>query len=156
MKTLLTTVALVMVTGMASAATVDQDNVLGSNVNTVNESGSIGTQNQAGSGDTNTSSTTVESFKPNGYVASTALTTSGSDTCYGSTTGGFSAAGIGISGGKTVVDENCQMIKNARLLVQIGLKDAATVLLMNSNADIANAIWMANPELAEMLTAVEQ
>ncbi len=91
-----------------------------------------------------------------GYVSNPHLTTSGADTCFGSSSGGISAAGIGISGGKTVVDENCVMLKNAKLLSSLGLKDAAVTLLMNSNQDIAKAISQAYPELVIKLHGVTQ
>ena len=51
--------------------------------------------------------------------------TSGADTCLGSITGGVQTQIIGVSGGKTVVDENCVMIKNTKMLLQMGLPSAA-------------------------------
>ena len=96
--------------------------------------------------------TTVESYKPNGYVSNPGLTTGGSDVCLGSSSGGISAAGIGISGGSTTVDENCVMLKNAKILASLGLKDAAVTLLIISNEKAAEAISLANPELFKQLT----
>ena len=84
-------------------------------------------------------------------VALSNLTTSGQDTCFGSTTTGISAAGFGISNGETVVDENCVMIKQVKLLASIGLKDAAVSLLIKKDQDIAWAIATAYPELAAKL-----
>lgn len=51
--------------------------------------------------------------------------TSGADTCLGSVTGGVQTQILGVSGGKTVVDENCVLIKNTKLLLTMGLPSAA-------------------------------
>lgn len=51
--------------------------------------------------------------------------TSGADTCLGSVTGGVQTQILGVSGGKTVVDENCVLIKNTKLLLSMGLPSAA-------------------------------
>ena len=80
-------------------------------------------------------------------VALTNLTTSGHDTCFGSVSGGVSVAGFGVGGGSTVIDENCILIKNAKLLSSLGLKDAAVALLANGNEAIFEAITLTNPEL---------
>jgi len=55
--------------------------------------------------------------------------TSGSDTCLGSVTAGVQTQIIGVSGGKTVIDENCVMIKNTKMLLQMGLPSAACFYL---------------------------
>ena len=51
--------------------------------------------------------------------------TSGADTCLGSVTGGVQTQILGVSGGKTVVDENCVLIKNTKLLLTMGMPSAA-------------------------------
>lgn len=51
--------------------------------------------------------------------------TAGADTCLGSVTGGVQTQILGVSGGKTVVDENCVLIKNTKLLLTMGLPSAA-------------------------------
>jgi hypothetical protein len=51
--------------------------------------------------------------------------TAGADTCLGSVTGGVQTQILGVSGGKTVVDQNCVMIKNTKLLLTMGLPSAA-------------------------------
>lgn len=81
----------------------------------------------------------------------TNLTTSGQDTCFGSVTGGLSVAGASLSSGKTYVDDNCIALKQAKLLTSIGLKDAAILLLANYDEDIADAIRVAYPTLADHL-----
>ena len=151
MRGLLLTTALVLSTSVAFADGQKQDNVLGSNI--VNEYASTVDQSTTvthadGSGNR----TTVEAITPNGYVSNPNLTTGGSDVCLGSSSGGISAAGIGISGGSTTVDENCVMLKNAKILASLGLKDAAVTLLIISNEKAAEAIALANPELFKTLT----
>lgn len=51
--------------------------------------------------------------------------TSGIDTCLGSASVGAQTQLFGVSGGKTVVDENCVLIKNTKLLLEMGLPTAA-------------------------------
>lgn len=51
--------------------------------------------------------------------------TSGMDTCMGSTSGGAAGPGFSFSVGSTWTDKNCLMLKNARELWNMGLKDAA-------------------------------
>lgn len=75
------------------------------------------------------------------------LTTSGADTCFGSSTGSVTMPGFGVSAGSTEVDENCVMMKQVKLLTSMGLKDAALVLMMNQDEDIMEAIMMSNPDL---------
>ena len=153
MKKLLITTALVLSTSAAFASGDTQDNVLGANnvynaeVNNSNQ-GNTTVTHADGSGNT----TTVEAITPNGYVSNPNLTTGGSDVCLGSSSAGISAAGIGISGGSTTIDENCVMLKNAKILASLGLKDAAVTLLIISNEKAAEAISLANPELFKTLT----
>jgi hypothetical protein len=51
--------------------------------------------------------------------------TSGIDTCLGSASGGLQTAPIGFSFGKTTIDENCVMLKQARMLHEMGMRVAA-------------------------------
>ena len=61
---------------------------------------------------------------PNVYAP--ALTTGA---CMGSASGGASGAGFGLSFGSTVVDEECQIRRNAILLHQLHLQDASHRIL---------------------------
>lgn len=49
----------------------------------------------------------------------------GFDTCMGSTSGAVSSSVVGIAFGKTYTDENCQTLKNARELWNMGQRAAA-------------------------------
>ena len=156
MRGLLLTTALVLSTSVAFAEETtgieDQTIVVGTNNNY--EGGSdTNVYHEQGSGDVTT--TKVESPTPNGYVSNPNLTTGGSDVCLGSSSGGISGPGFGISGGSTTVDENCVMLKNAKILASLGLKDAAVTLLIISNEKAAEAISLANPELFKTLTKTQ-
>lgn len=95
----------------------------------------------------NNNEASTKTIKSNPNVNTTNLTTSGQDTCFGSTTGGVSLPGVGIAAGSTYVDENCVMLKQVKLLTNLGLKDAAIILMMEKDPAIAEAILLANPEL---------
>ena len=163
MKKLLITTALVLSASgafaqSASQEAVDTAHILKEGADTANvQRNTLGANYNGdhvlngGQGNTN-HTTTVTSSTPNGYVSNPNLTTGGSDVCLGSSSGGISAAGIGISGGSTTVDENCVMLKNAKILASLGLKDAAVTLLIISNEKAAEAISLANPELFKTLT----
>ena len=94
----------------------------------------------------NQNTKTEQIIKSTPNVALTNLTTSGVDTCFGSATGGLSLAGIGISGGTTLIDENCVRLKNAKILSTLGLTDAA-VALIALDPSVAKAISIAYPKL---------
>lgn len=51
--------------------------------------------------------------------------TSGLDTCMGSSSGGAAGPGFSLSVGSTWSDKNCVMLKNAREMWNMGMKDAA-------------------------------
>jgi hypothetical protein len=71
-----------------------------------------------------------------------------SDSCLGSAQGGANTGAFSFSLGSTTRDLNCERIKNVRLLISIGLKDAAVALLMQDSA-FASAISTAYPELGK-------
>ena len=151
MKKLLITTALVLSTSAAYAQATNDGDVTGTNSTLGTQ---IGVQNSTTTVThaPGSNTTVVESHNPNGYVSNPNLTAGGSDVCLGSSSAGISAAGIGISGGSTTIDENCVMLKNAKILASLGLKDAAVTLLIISNEKAAEAISLANPELFKTLT----
>lgn len=61
-------------------------------------------------------------------VSGPQLTTS-NDTCMGSVSGSVNVAGFGVGGGKTYVEENCVMLKNAREFWNMGFKAASIARL---------------------------
>ena len=86
-------------------------------------------------------------------VYSSSLTTSGHDTCFGSQTGTLSIPGLGIGGAKTIIDENCVRLKNAKMFVAIKLPDVAVALLMQRPENAA-AVKVAHPALYEKFKAI--
>ena len=67
---------------------------------------------------------------------------SGSDVCVVSRSAAVQTTFIGLSGGGTIVDKNCIMLKNARMLASLGLKVSATSL-MCQNKDVFEAMYHA-------------
>lgn len=63
------------------------------------------------------------------------LTTTLSDTCMGSVSGGISAIGWGLSGGTTMVDEACVRRLDSREFRAMGMNDVALSLLCQSDAN---------------------
>lgn len=61
-------------------------------------------------------------------VSGPQLTTS-NDTCMGSVSASLNVAGFGVGGGKTYVEENCVMLKNAREFWNMGFKAASIARL---------------------------
>ena len=99
--------------------------------------------NQAGapSNTTTTIKTTPNLYAPN-------VSSSGIDTCLGASSGGLSILGLGVTGGSTWTDQNCVMLKQVKLLAEIGLKDAAVVRLMQDPA-MRDALLTAYPAFAK-------
>jgi hypothetical protein len=86
------------------------------------------TQTATASGNqTNTSLQFNETYRERLVVASVVAPnlTSGVDTCLGSASAGLQTQIVGLSGGKTTVDENCVMIKQVHLLIEMGHNTAA-------------------------------
>ena len=65
-----------------------------------------------------------ESVKTNPNLFAPPLVSS-NDTCMGSTSGGVSILGVGITAGTTWTDNNCKMLKNSREMWNMGMKGAA-------------------------------
>ena len=55
----------------------------------------------------------------------------GATTCLGSTSGGVSVPGFGISGGTTVIDKGCQAINGSIRFAQLGMNEAAVQVMCN-------------------------
>jgi hypothetical protein len=74
-----------------------------------------------------TSETTVKSPPPSAMAPS--INTSNSDLCTVGVSGAVQTQILGISAGKTVRDMNCEMLKNAKTLYDMGMRVAAVSLL---------------------------
>jgi len=78
-----------------------------------------------GSGNATSITQNYQDYRPAVNSAYSGSLTSGLDTCLGSVTAAVQTQIVGVSGGKTIVDKNCVMIKQVQLLVQLGYPTAA-------------------------------
>jgi len=86
---------------------------------------SIATATGNGSGNSTNITQNYRDYRPAVNSAYSGSLTSGLDTCLGSATAAVQTQIVGVSGGKTIVDKNCVMIKQVQLLVQLGYPTAA-------------------------------
>ena len=86
-------------------------------------------QSGSSSNSTTTNSTTsnIRSSPPSAYAPG--VNSSGIDVCSTGASMGVQTFGLGISGGKSFRDENCERIKLSRQLDSMGMKVAAVALL---------------------------
>lgn len=73
------------------------------------------------------STTTVKSPPPSAMAPS--INSSNSDTCHISVAGAVQTQILGISAGKTVRDLNCERLKNAKVMYDMGLKVSAVAIM---------------------------
>ena len=88
------------------------------------------TYQSGSSSNTTTNSTTnsnIKSAPPT--AAAPTVTNSGSDVCLAGASAGVQTFGIGVSGGKSFRDKNCERIKLSRELNSLGMKVAAVAIL---------------------------
>ncbi|MEL0177382.1 MAG: hypothetical protein VW810_03695, partial [Pelagibacteraceae bacterium] len=109
-----------------------QNNTSGSNTNISGGYTSSATNTyQSGSSNntttTNNSTSNIRSAPPSAYAPN--LSPSGNDVCSVSASAGVQTFGLGVSGGKSFRDENCERIKLARELKAHGMSVAAVALL---------------------------
>jgi hypothetical protein len=84
-------------------------------------------QNDSTVNSTSTSETTVYSPPPS--AISPSINTSNSDLCTVGVSGAVQTQILGISAGKTVRDMNCEKLKNAKTLYDMGMKVAAVSVM---------------------------
>jgi hypothetical protein len=127
-------------TQMTSGLSALLGNAIGQQNNNTN------TNITGGAGNTNLSTPAETSSKVVNVPSMSApmLVANGSDICLGSQSGAFSMLGYGISGGRTVVDENCVMLKNSARLKDLGFVNASVGLLL-SNKEISKVIRDQSP-----------
>ena len=117
--------------GTANAGST-QTNTSGSNTSieggytstatTTYESGSTSTSTT-----TNTTNSDIRSPPPSASAPSYNSMTQ--DVCAVGVSGGIQTFGVGVSGGKHVIDKNCERLKLARILNDFGMKVAAVAIL---------------------------
>ena len=131
MKTLLITLLFTIYSVFAFADTT-QNNTSGSNTNISGGYTSSATNTyQSGSSNntttTNNSTSNIKSAPPT--AAAPNVTNSGSDVCLAGASAGIQTFGVGVSGGKSFRDKNCERIKLSRELNTLGMKVAAVAIL---------------------------
>ena len=75
----------------------------------------------------NTTNSNIKSAPPSAYAPG--VNSSGIDVCSTGASMGIQTFGLGVSGGKSFRDENCERIKLSRQLDSMGMKVAAVALL---------------------------
>jgi hypothetical protein len=156
---LMSAIAMLLATPVAYASGDDRGKRRGNNTSVrtdVRQGQSQGqrqsqTQTVTASGNqTNTSLQFTETYRERLVVASVVAPnlTSGMDTCLGSASAGLQTQIVGLSGGKTTVDENCVMIKQVHLLIEMGPNTAACYRA-RQNRDIDLAMTAAGVECRE-------
>ena len=113
-------------------ADTTQNNTSGSNTSITGGYTSSATNTyQSGSSNntttTNNSTSNIRSAPPTASAPS--VTNSGSDVCLAGASAGVQTFGIGVSGGKSFRDKNCERIKLSRELNTLGMKVAAVAIL---------------------------
>tara|TARA_R100000654_G_scaffold41931_1_gene68059 strand:- start:68 stop:733 length:666 start_codon:yes stop_codon:yes gene_type:complete len=131
MKTLITTIILALIS-LPVFANTTQNNTSGSNTSiTGGYTSSASNTYQSGSSNntttTNNSTSNMRSAPPT--AAAPNVTNSGSDVCLAGASAGVQTFGVGISGGKSFRDKNCERIKLSRELNTLGMKVAAVAIL---------------------------
>ena len=123
MKKLLLTISFILMSTIVSAQAIVTENTSESTIKS----------------DT-TSNTTVNSPPPS--AISPSINNSNSDLCTVGVSGAVQTQILGISGGKTVRDLNCEKLKNAKTLYDMGMKVAA-VSVMCQDPRIFDAMMQA-------------
>ena len=150
-KPLLYIILLLLLSGCMTAAVLadsTQHNTSGSN--TAIEGGytsSATTTYQSGSSSnsttTNNSTSNVKSAPPSAGAPSYNSMTQ--DVCAVGVSLGVQTFGIGISGGKHVIDKNCERLKLARILNDFGMKVAAVAILCQDERVFESMIQAGTP-----------
>ena len=109
-----------------------------STATTTYESGSTSTSTT-----TNTTNSDIKSAPPTAGAPS--YNTMTQDVCAVGVSAGVQTFGIGLSGGKHVIDKNCERLKLARILDQFGMKVAAVAILCQDERVFESMIQAGTP-----------
>ena len=99
--------------------------------------------NQSVSSSTQRATQTIKSPPASAIAPNAAMSSYSQDLC---TTGASAAVQtqiFGISAGKTIVDKNCIILKNAKALFDMGMKVAAVSLMCKGNKDVFSSMMAA-------------
>ena len=109
-----------------------------STATTTYESGSTSTSTT-----TNTTNSDIRSAPPS--AAAPSYNSMTQDVCAVGVSAGVQTFGIGLSGGKHVIDENCERLKLARILNDFGMKVAAVAILCQDERVFESMIQAGTP-----------
>ena len=109
-----------------------------STATTTYESGSTSTSTT-----TNTTNSDIKSSPPSASAPSYNSMTQ--DVCAVGVSGGIQTFGVGVSGGKHVIDKNCERLKLARILNDFGMKVAAVAILCQDERVFESMIQAGTP-----------
>ena len=134
--------------GGPARADTTQSNVSGSNTSieggyestttTTYESGSESTSTT-----NNTTNSDIRSAPPT--ASAPAINTMTQDVCAVGVSAGIQTFGLGLSGGKHVIDKNCERLKLARILNDFGMKVAAVAILCQDERVFESMIQAGTP-----------
>ena len=138
-------------------------NTVSSSSNTVSSSSNTVSSNTTGTNSTN--STVIDKATTAATASSPSVIVNNSDVCVTGVSGAVQTSLFGISGGGTVRDKNCEILKLSRTLYGAGLKVAAVSLLCQDArvfdammsagtpcpyegkiGDTAKNLWLASPK----------
>ena len=109
-----------------------------STATTTYESGSTSTSTT-----TNTTNSDIKSSPPSASAPSYNSMTQ--DVCAVGVSGGIQTFGVGVSGGKHLIDKNCERLKLARILNDFGMKVAAVAILCQDERVFESMIQAGTP-----------
>ena len=109
-----------------------------STTTTTYESGSESTSTT-----TNTTNSDIRSSPP--QAAAPSYNSMTQDVCVVGISAGIQTFGLGLSGGKHVIDKNCERLKLARILDQFGMKVAAVAILCQDERVFESMIQAGTP-----------
>ena len=140
-------------------------NTVSSSSNTVSSSSNTVSSNTTGTNSTN--STVIDKATTAATAISPSVIVNNSDVCVTGVSGAVQTSLFGVSGGTTIRDKNCEILKLARSLYGMGLKVAGVSLLCTDSrvfdsmmaagtpcpyegqiGDKARVLWMANVEVS--------
>ena len=117
-------------------------NTVSSSSNTVSSSSNTVSSNTTG---TNTSSTVIDKATTAATASSPSVIVNNSDVCVTGISGAVQTSLFGVSGGTTVRDHTCEVLKLSRILYGAGLKVAAVSLLCQDARVFSSMISAGTP-----------
>ena len=88
---------------------------------------------------------TTGNLLPNGTASAPSYNSMTQDVCAVGVSAGIQTFGVGVSGGKHVIDKNCERLKLARILNDFGMKVAAVAILCQDERVFESMIQAGTP-----------